>query len=202
MKFNNVIEKFISPYYQKESIITDVDDVHGSVWFDFTNEIIHVQKDMSFQALYSYVVEWWWSRAPSSSLFPFDFTTPEQFQIGGDYHGSWTFSRNSHHHIKSAGWNEALTGKKYMGVVTLGDIGENTAVIINISGREKHFAGQINEAIEFSDSDNFISLLAYSDYGLSEKILSAVSSNEQIGVDKFDTICYRFPLSDGRRGLV
>lgn len=159
------------------------------------------------QALYSALKILWRNNTNYIKYkFPMEAITPEQF----DFINGWTLANDiTRKSLRSCGWSEkndqGTTLRKYMGVISLGTIGEtdqpyyqwNTDAKVDFS-----FPGTINEGIQiFGDASN--GNFDYSDGGDSLKVFVRVqgktyadSNNTAIGAPTLNYIAYRFPLTN------
>lgn len=162
------------------------------------------------QALYSAAkIVWKNSSTYIKYPFPMEAITPESFE----FINGWVLANDTtRKSLRTCGWAERGAAgtsiiRKYMGVVSLGDIGssdfsyyawnDSAGSITTFS-----FPGQINEGIQiYGDASN--GNFAYDDGGDSLKLFNRIqgklfssSNNTSIGALTLGYITYRFPLSN------
>ena len=160
------------------------------------------------QALYSALKILWRNNSTYIKFpFPMEAITPESFE----FINGWVLANDTTRKaLRTCGWAERNTSggaiiRKYMGVLSLGDIGSSDISYYQWNTDTKldfTFPGQLNEAIQiFGDGSN-----GSVDYTQPEDTLKlfnriqgkiySQSSKAGIGVSELGYIAYRFPLSN------
>ena len=160
------------------------------------------------QALYSALKILWRNNSEYIKFpFPMEAITPESFE----FINGWTLANDTTRKaLRTCGWAErGVSGgtitRKYMGVLSLGEIGTNDLSYYQWNTDVKAdftFPGQLNEAIQiFGDASN--GDVNYTDIADTLKLFNRIqgklysqSSKAGIGVSELGYIAYRFPLSN------
>jgi hypothetical protein len=158
------------------------------------------------QALYS-ALKLLWKNNPDyiKYKFPMEAITPESFE----FINGWVLANDTTRKaLRTCGWAERDTAgelitRKYMGVVSLGDIGDLDLSYYQWNTDTKSdftFPGELNEAIQiFGDASN--GSINYTTTATTLKLFNRIqgkvfsaSSKSAIGATSLDYITYRFPL--------
>lgn len=167
-----------------------------------------VADGVTAQALYSAAkIIWKNSSTYIKYPFPMEAITPESFEFINGWILANDVTRKS---LRTCGWAERGAAgtsiiRKYMGIVSLGDIGATDYSYYQWNSDAKadfQFPGPINEAIQiYGDASN--GNFAYDDGGDSLKLFNRIqgklfssSNNTAIGALTLGYITYRFPLSN------
>ena len=202
------------------AIIIDPDNLAltTDIVVDTTNKTIEIKTTgavsnegatggVSGQALYSWIKEQWKTNNSFIKFpFPIEMITPEQFEFINGWKPKDDTTRSL---IRTAGWSEkaanGTVNRKYMGVISLGSIGNsdqpyyrwNTGSKVNFA-----FTGPINQAVQiYGDAAN--GNFDYTDGGdtftlyVREQGKTYDSTNNlAIGASILTYNAYRFPLSN------